>query len=174
MMLKPGGGFRAATQLDPLDHLLYSAAVYEAASIIEAARIPANQNIVCSYRITATPDGAFFAPTNGWGAFHERSKSLACAKYSHVFVADISDFYNQIGQHRVQNALESAGVTNDRSRNIESFLNKVTAKQSRGLPVGPFASILLSEACLIDVDNFLLRIGCEFVRYVDDFRVFTY
>jgi hypothetical protein len=173
MMLKPGGGFRAATQLDPLDHLIYTAAVYEAAPLIERTRIPADQNVACSYRIALTPEGAFFAPASGWNAFHDRSRELATQEFTHVFVADIADFYNQIGQHRVQNALESAGVTNERSRNLERFLNHVTAKQSRGLPVGPYASILLSEACLIDVDNLLLRIGCEYVRFVDDFRIFT-
>jgi len=164
MMLKPGGGFRAATQLEPLDQLIYTAAVYEAAPLIEEARIPADQNITCSYRIAITPEGAFFPPISGWKAFHERSRLLANADFTHVFVADISDFYNQIGQHRVQNALESAGVSNERSRNIERFLNHMTAKQSRGLPVGPFASIPLSEACLIDVDNLLLRMRCDFVR----------
>lgn len=65
-----------------------------------------------------------------------------------------------------------ANVSSDRSRNIERFLNHITAKQSQGLPVGPFGSILLAEACLIDVDNFLRRQDVQYVRYVDDFRVF--
>jgi hypothetical protein len=38
--------------------------------------------------------------------------------------------------------------------------------------VGPFGSILLAEACLADVDSFLIRKGYEHVRYVDDFRIF--
>ena len=40
MVIKPGGGFRAAIQLDPRDQLLYTAAVFEAAPLVEAARIP--------------------------------------------------------------------------------------------------------------------------------------
>ena len=160
-------------QLDPLDHLLYTAAVYEAAELIEKARVPADQRIACSYRINLTAEGAFFAPENGWKDFHARSKELAeGGAFSHVLMADISDFYNQLGQHRIQNALEAASVSASRSRNIERFLNQLTAKQSQGLPVGPLGSIVLAEACLIDVDNFLLRQGVPHTRYVDDFHVF--
>jgi reverse transcriptase-like protein len=173
MVMKPGGGFRAATQLDPLDHLLYTAAVYEAAELIEKARVPADQRIACSYRVRLTPEGAFFPPDNGWKDFHSQSGELAKLEdISHVLSADISDFYNQLGQHRIQNAMELAAVSVDRSKNVESFLNVLTGKQSQGLPVGPFASIVLAEACLIDVDNFLLRKDVPFTRYVDDFRIF--
>jgi hypothetical protein len=173
MVIKPGGGFRAAVQLDPLDQLLYTAAVYECAGLIEKARIPAQQRVACSYRVQITAEGAFFAPDSGWKDFHSHSKQLAESKTcSHVLLADISDFYNQLGQHRIQNALELANVPGDRSKSIERFLNQLTSKQSQGLPVGPFASILLAEACLIDVDNFIRRLDVPHVRYVDDFRVF--
>jgi len=173
MVIKPGGGFRAATQLDPLDHLLYTAAVYEGAELIEKARVPADQRIACSYRIRLTPEGAFFPPDNGWKDFHSRSCELARLEgISHVLSADISDFYNQLGQHRIQNAMELASVPAERSENLEFFLNQLTGKQSQGLPVGPFASIVLAEACLIDVDNFLLRQNVRYTRYVDDFRMF--
>src|ERR1035441_90959 len=116
MVIKPGGGFRAATQLDPLDHLLYTAAVYEAAELIEKARVPADQRIACSYRIHLTPEGAFFPPESGWKDFHSRSSELAKLEgTSHVLSADISDFYNQLGQHRIQNAMESSSVPVARS-----------------------------------------------------------
>ncbi|MFZ0662817.1 MAG: RNA-directed DNA polymerase [Acidobacteriaceae bacterium] len=173
MVVKPGGGFRAATQLDPIDHLLYTAAVYEAADLIEKARVPADQKIACSYRICITPQGAFFPPDSGWKDYHAHSRKLAQAKgVSHVLTADISDFYNQLSQHRIQNAMELASVHVDRSENIEALLNHLAGKQSQGLPVGPIASIVLAEASLIDVDNFLLRHNVPYVRYVDDFRIF--
>jgi hypothetical protein len=173
MVIKPGGGYRAAMQLDPLDHLLYTAAVYEGAELIEKARVPVDQRIACSYRIRLTPEGAFFPPDSGWKDFHSRSGELAKLEgISHVLNADISDFYNQLGQHRIQNAMELASISVERSKNVESFLNFLTGKQSQGLPVGPLASIVLAEACLIDVDNFLLRQNVPFTRYVDDFRIF--
>jgi hypothetical protein len=172
-VVKPGGGFRAAVQLDPLDHLIYTTAVYEAAEYIEKARVPADKRIACSYRIKLGSDGTFFQEGSGWKDFHEHSRSLVSSgEYSHVLVADIADFFNQLGQHRIQNALELSAVPLLRSQNIERFLNQLTSKQSQGLPVGPLGSNILSEASLIDVDNFLLRQGSPHVRYVDDFRIF--
>ena len=53
-----------------------------------------------------------------------------------------------------------------------SLCNVATGKQSQGLPVGLLEFIVLAEACLIDVDNFLLRQDVPFTRYVDDFRIF--
>ncbi len=169
---KPGGGFRIAVQLDPVDALVYTAMLYEAAPLIEKARVSVDQEVVYSYRIQIDPSGSFFPSASGWQGFHARSSHLADSGFTHVLLADIADFYNQIYIHRVQNALESAGVIQGRANNIERFLLSLNAKQSRGIPVGPIGSILLAEITLNDVDRFLLRRGCTFVRYVDDFRIF--
>lgn len=167
-------GFRIATQLDPYDTLLYLAMIYESANHIEAMRIDESRKIACSYRVEITPEGQLFRPKNGWPDYHSKSEELARgSSTNHVLIADISDFYNQIYLHRVQSALESSGVEIERSHHIEEFLKNFTAKQSQGIPVGPSPSILLAEACLSDVDNFLLRKGYAHTRYVDDFRIFT-
>ena len=103
---KPGGGFRVAVQLDPLDALTYTALVYEMAPALEQSRMPAAERIACSYRIQLDPNGSFFPPSNGWNDFHQRSSELATSgEFTHVLLADIADFYNQIYHHRVQNAL---------------------------------------------------------------------
>jgi hypothetical protein len=170
---KPGGGFRVATQLDPLDAIVYAALAYELAPLIEASRVRAHLHIACSFRVDVDPNGRLFRKESGWQDFHDRSKELAGDEdFSHVLVADIADFYNQLSLHRVEGALETAGAPQDRARNVERFLLKLTAKQSRGLPVGPAASVLLAEASLIDVDDVLLRQGITFTRFVDDFRIF--
>lgn len=170
---KPNGSFRIVTQLDPIDTLLYTAAAYEASTLVESSRIPAERMIACSYRIAPQADGLLFVQKSGWPDFHTRSRALAeSGEYEYVVVADITDFYNQASQHRIENALELAGVPNGRAKNLERFLNLIAAKQSRGLPVGSSASIVLSEACLNDVDTFLLRRDVAHTRYVDDFRIF--
>jgi hypothetical protein len=170
---KPRGGFRVAIQLDPVDTLLYTAIVYEAAELIEQQRVVPDRRIACAYRVEIDANGQFFRTKDGWPDFHEQSTQLAeSGKYGFVLTADIADFYNQISHHRVRNALELAGVPLERAKNVERFLMNLTALQSRGIPVGPSASILLSEACLGDVDTNLLRKGYVHTRYSDDFRVF--
>lgn len=170
---KPGRGFRVVTQLDPIDALVYTAMIYEVADAIEKSRVPADRNIACSYRVSLDGSGAFFGEDNGWSAYHGHSRALAQDKKTEaILVADISDFYNQIYHHRLENALDDAGVLLERRESIAGFLSQLTATQSRGIPVGPYASILLAETCLNDVDGFLLRKGFPHTRYVDDFRIF--
>lgn len=89
-----------------------------------------------------------------------------------MLVADITDFYNQVSHHRIENALETAGVSSSRAKALVRFLGNLSARQSRGIPVGPTASILLAEACLNDVDSKLIRSGYIHSRFVDDFRIF--
>ena len=170
---KSSGGYRVATQLDPLDAIVYAALAYELAPTIEKAQIPRTRRISCSYRVELDPSGRLFASDSGWQDYHNCSKDLASDNtYSHVFVADIADFYNQVYSHRVASALEQTGIPYLRAKNVESFLLQLTAKQTRGLPIGPSTSILLAEALLIDVESVLLRMGVPFTRYVDDFRIF--
>jgi len=40
------------------------------------------------------------------------------------------------------------------------------------VPVGPAASVVMAEAILIDVDQFVRELGVTHTRYVDDFRIF--
>jgi hypothetical protein len=175
-LLVPKGkwGYRVGTQLDPFDHLLYTAMVHEVAPTIEGFRVAKAKQIACAYRLDLDANGQFFQRNSGWPDFHERSTQLAKASTcKFVACADISDFYNQTSHHRIQNALSSANVQEERANSVEHFLGNINSRHhSRGLPVGPFASILLAEACLADVDNFLIRKGYSHTRYVDDFRIF--
>lgn len=174
LVLKPTLDFRIINQLDPVDAILYTALAYQSAEKVEQARISIDQKIACSYRIKIEPNGGLFSERNGWPDFHQRSLELSKEKaLKYVIIADIADFYNQVSQHRVENALEFAKIDYLRSKNIEDFINALSAKQSRGIPVGPAASIVFAEACLSDVDTFLIRKGIKFTRYVDDFHIFT-
>lgn len=169
---KPKGGFRVVHQLEPLDALVYTALACHIAGAVEAARMPVDQHIACSYRFLIA-DGSYFSGGSGWVNFTEKTEELA-ATYSHVLVTDITDFYNQIYLHRLNNAIESADATlKPVADDIEYFLSTLNSKSSQGVPVGPAASIVMAEAVLIDVDVFLRDQGIAHTRYVDDFRVFS-
>ena len=163
-------GFRIAHQLDPLDTLLYTAQVYELGHFIEGGRL--EKDVVCSYRFEPTAEGDFYPRDNGWQSYAQRSRLLAL-KNTHALYVDIADFYNQIYLHRLCGSLEHCGVPLERAKNLERFLSCLNALQSQGIPVGPSASSLLAECCLIDVDAYLQASKVPFVRYVDDFRIFS-
>ena len=53
------------------------------------------------------------------------------------------------------------------------MLGTITSKMSRGVPVGPHSIHLISESVLSSIDNSLLSRGIKFVRYVDDYILFS-
>ncbi len=171
---KPNGTYRVVHQLDPLNTLTYTAMVYMIAADIERARAPREQRIACSYRISLEPNtGNLFTAGNGYKDFTDRTRECL-ANNSFVLVGDIADFYNQIYLHRLQNGIAAANNSlEDVSRDIEHFLISINDTVSRGVPVGPPVSIILAEALLIDIDNFITSRGFDHTRYVDDLRVFS-
>ena len=136
-------------------------------------RRPEGERIACAYRLRVSPDGQLFGKETGWKEFHEASQKHAQSDgCTHVVCADIADFYNQVSHHRLQGSLEQAGVPANTSHLVERMLSNINAKHhSRGIPVGPAVSVLLAEAALADVDNFIAR-KYRHTRYVDDFRIF--
>jgi hypothetical protein len=169
---KPKSGYRVVHQLEPLDAIVYTALACQVAAAVEAARMPVDLHIACSYRFQIA-DGSFFAGGSGWSNFTSKTEQLA-TQFSHILATDITDFYNQIYLHRLNNGIETAAeplkpVADD----IESFLSTLNDKSSQGVPVGPAASIVMAEAVLIDVDVFLRDQGIAHTRYVDDIRIFS-
>lgn len=173
---KPNGNYRIAHQLDPIDSLIYTALIREVCEIVEGYRIPEVDEIVCSYRIKPDLEGSFFSENHtGWHTYCSKSELLAEQyKAGYVIVADITDFYNQIYTHRVQNLLEEAGkgACDEQAIAIERFLLGLNKKTSRGIPVGPAPSIILAELIMASIDRKIQTYTSDFVRYVDDIRIF--
>ncbi len=76
--LSPKGrfGFRIATQLDPLDFLIFAALVYEIGNDPEARRVSTDDGVVFSARFKPGADGAMSATDIGYSQFQERSVDL--------------------------------------------------------------------------------------------------
>jgi hypothetical protein len=173
---KPNGTFRIVHQLDPLDAIVYTALAHTLAEDIEAARIPQKEGIACSYRIAPDVNGSFFAGTvDGWDLFTNRTKHLI-DQYPKGFVllCDIVDYYNQIYSHRVANIIGELGRPDAKElgKVVERFIEAMNTQTSRGIPVGPAASIVFAEAVMIDLDRKVLATTRDYVRWVDDFRIF--
>jgi hypothetical protein len=157
---KPNGTFRVVHQLDPIGALPYTALVFEISEVVEAYRVPPTAQIACSYRIAPDVNGSFFVKDNDWETYTSRTQAL-CEKYPPGFVitCDFVDFYNQIYTHRIRNLIEEAGGTSfeHHGRVIEAFLMALNTETSRGIPVGPAPSIVLSELLLTFETRLLSR-----------------
>lgn len=167
--------YRIVHQLEPIDTFIYTALIREICEIIEDYRIPKSENIACSYRIEPDLEGSFFSSETGWDTFLSKSEALS-VKYEsgYVLVCDITDFYNQIYIHRVNNLISEAGrgTFDTQAEVIHEFLLNLNNRASRGIPVGPKASIIIAELIMASIDNYIHSYTTDFVRYVDDIRIF--
>lgn len=164
--------FRSATQLDIVDTILLTGLMRELGQGIEDRRRPVDEETVFSYRFVPSDDGDLFSEGDSWNRYWTRVARLARER-PYAVVADISDFYNQIYHHALENQLLEAGWPNQAVKWILRLLGVVTVKVSRGVPVGPHAAHLLAEATLIPIDNSFAARGWCFCRFVDDMVVFA-
>jgi hypothetical protein len=169
-------GFRVATQLDPLDFLIFAALVYEIGSDLESQRLPSaseSEFMVASNRFCPSTEGSMFDASVGYRAFQERSEELAkTPRVTHVVSTDISDFYPRLYHHRVEGALSSATNKNNHVLGLRNLISQWNQTQSYGIPVGPAPSRLIAEITIDDVDKILVAESTIFARYVDDYRLF--
>ena len=174
LSLKTDHSFRIATHLDPLDWLVYTAAVYEMGQDLESYRMPLDEEVVFSWRFAPKSDGTMFSRGTSYRDFREKSLELSGENdYEFVVVTDIADFFPNLYHHRIENALKSAAP--QKTSHVKAVMRLLGAwreKQSFGIPVGPNASRLIAEVTIHDVDLALQGEGIVFVRYADDFRMF--
>jgi hypothetical protein len=164
---------RSATQLDPIDSLVFAAIIRKWGSHIERIRIPVNEQRVFSHRFSPTPDGRFYGDASGWHEFWERSVELASRDgVTHVLMADVVDYYNQVFHHVLENQLDDAGLPKPIWLAIKRLVTHLTQSVSRGLPVGPHPAHLLAEVALNPIDRSIIAHGMDFCRFVDDIHIF--
>lgn len=165
-------GYRNATQLDPLDTLFLTAIIFEYGELFERARIPSREEVVFSYRFKPTRSGQLYGLEDQWTRFWRRSLAISKRpQNSIILVADVSDYYNQISHHAVENELTRCGLASGPTRCILNLLKSVTQTVSRGLPVGPQSTHLLAEVAFDPIDRGIRLQKRDYCRFVDDIHI---
>lgn len=160
--------FRSVAHLSLSDTLKYTALAFSLGKTIESARL--SKSTVFSNRFNAR---TFSLNRKGYDLFRQKSKYLSeSGKYNVKVVTDISNFYDRLNLHKLQNILLEIGCEPVTVSKLNDILLRWSQQQSYGLPVGTDASRLLAEAMLINADRELSKHRIKFVRYVDDYRVF--
>ena len=148
-------GFRAITQLDPLDFIVFSALIRDICEDLELRRVPITDQVAYSYRCKPSADGRLFDREIGYGQFLQRAREVleSDGNISHVAITDIADFYPRIYHHRLENALSAATLKSDHVKAIMGLLKGWNNSETFGIPVGSAPATVLAEATLIDVDQ---------------------
>lgn len=168
---KDSKSFRRATQLDPLDSIVFTAIMKEIGPRIESTRLPDADNTVFSFRFDTEGASSLYRSEYGWNEFWRTSKDLADAA-SQVVRTDISAFYRQVSHEMVADQLEGCEVPATYTHAILELLKTSSSDSNRGIPIGPHAAHLLAELSLTSFDNLFSARGYRFTRYIDDIHVF--
>lgn len=167
--------YRDCALVDILDETIYLTLVLSIARVIEKKRSPVKDNRVLSYRIRIDEKtGDIFNPSYTYDNFAKRIASLKESSSFNVLAScDIAHFYDRLNLHRLNSVLSSIPEIDP---DIVNLINEVllfwSNRNSYGLPVGSNASRILAEAELIEVDNYLVKHGVCFCRFVDDYKIF--
>jgi hypothetical protein len=167
---------RRVALLHPYDLVFYTGVVLALRDGITSARLPLRENRVFSYHAEGAGDGILYNEDPGYREFRDAiTRRVANNVEAYVGITDIADFYPRIYQHRLVNAVQAAcgNSFQDHVRVLEKVLTRLSENVSYGIPIGPPASRLLGEAILIDVDSTLLSFGVEFLRFTDDYVIFS-
>ncbi|WP_206931427.1 RNA-directed DNA polymerase [Roseococcus thiosulfatophilus] len=142
--------------------IIYTALVLAIKNDLEVLRPKKSEKIVFSYRSDVSEHTKLYSGHPSFVDFKNYCKTLAEKNaFKFVAIADIADFYPRIYQHRLENIVISSAST-PRTREIarvlvKKFISNIMDKNSYGIPVGPFASRILAESVLVDVDAALQR-----------------
>lgn len=165
--------FRRCALIQPLDLIKYNALVLSIADDIEKNRVAVSENRIFSYRLKPEK-GCLFNRFRHMTAFQKATREKAKKKtVKFVVSCDISNFYDRLNLHRLENSLLSFGCDKSKVKSINELLLFWSNRDSYGLPVGSNGSRILAEASLIGVDRYLKEMEVDFIRFVDDYRLFA-
>ncbi len=165
------GAHRIFAIMEPVDAVSFLILALLAAPAIEARKVPAAARIVHSYRFRPEAGGLFDRDFT-FATFLAAASSRA-EKEGFIVSCDFANCYGNLHHTHIAAALERSGVVAWQVNYVAELLAFWQTEKSRGLPVGSYASNILAEAALLQIDKSLGDADVDFVRYVDDFRIFA-
>ena len=176
---KPSGLQRPLSLLGMEDQILLQAVANLFAKKLYDRRQRVELKTVFSNKLSKPKDSIFFV--EHWRTTYRsfQKKCIEVFNEGYVWTAhfDLSAFYDTIS-HDLLLSIESPNADDQETREIvESWLQKWSAedddtKTSHGIPQGPIASDFLAEAFFLPIDIRLQREPLQYLRYVDDIRLF--
>lgn len=165
--------YRRAGWIEPVDLLTFLTCAILIAQRIESTRVPVEAQRVFSHRFNPR-DGRLFDAQYDGNSFHAAVARRLEARAGTVLVsADVSECYDSISGDRLAQSLLRRGVETWLVATVSRLLAGWRGSVGRGLPIGSHASRILAEAILGDIDSYLQADGIDYVRFIDDYRLFA-
>lgn len=107
-----------------------------------------------------------------WSSFRKACASALTPKITHVVVADIAGYYENIDIFTLLSDLRAIDAPGDAVEQLSKCLNRWARLNGRSIPQGHSPADILAKLYLSPVDSALRDLGHRHFRFVDDFRIF--
>jgi hypothetical protein len=158
------------------DRLIFQALIDKVADKLEDQLPPLDDNIVYSSRLNRTPgsEKMFIHPKGLWLKYKKRTVDLCDdPKYKSVLVSDIASYFENIDLRLLIDTLQSIGIHSNYTQAIHHFLSIWANGRTKGLPQMLAPCSLLANIYLSQVDKNMVMKGYQYIRYVDDIRIYV-
>ena len=176
---KPSGLQRPLSLLAIEDQILLQAISNIFAKKLRTKRERVELSTVFSNKLAAKDNSIFF--TERWqetyGAFQKKCVSIFDDGYRWSASFDMAAYYDTIS-HDLLLSIASPKNKHPQTRDLVAnwlqvwSADDMSAATGHGIPQGPMASDFLSEAFFLPIDLRLQKENIQYVRYVDDLRLF--
>lgn len=171
---KGGGLVRPGSILSVEDRIAYYACLGACLPNIYKTLKWAQGTVDCSYIISNKFENTKWlgSPFKDWEKFRTMSLKKIETGTTHVIMADISSYYENVNIMTLMSDLKSAGVNNNIVNLLSKCLNRWAQSEGKGIPQGYTPSDLLGKLYLNSIDMIFRKIGYDHLRYSDDIRIF--
>jgi len=107
-----------------------------------------------------------------WSEWREKSKRKVQDGARFVVFADIAAFYENIDLPRLASDVRRLNFDEESAVLLSECLNKWAQPRGKGIPQGYSGADILAKIYLASLDRNLRNEGFDYLRYVDDIRIF--
>ncbi len=180
---KPSGALRLITLLTVEDQIVYQACVNLIADALKAKTVRRYEHRVFAHLYAGKSSKFFYYKwQRSYLKFSQRVRDGYSKGYEYIANFDLASFYDSIDHHVLRHHLKETGVDEDAIDFLLECLKVWTSStwsngvqniyHGHGIPQGPLASGMLSEAVLQHLDDAGEQ-GRKtiYLRYVDDIKI---
>lgn len=138
-----------------------------------------SQQLMTRFELEFSDYSYGFRPKKNMQQALQQSLSYINAGFSDIVDIDLSKFFDEVAHHKILQLIYEKVKCKTTLRLIRKWLRAPILiegklhRRPKGLPQGSPLSPLLSNIMLDQLDKYLESRGCKFIRYADDFSIYT-
>ena len=138
-----------------------------------------SQQLMTRFELEFSDYSYGFRPKKNMQQALQQSLSYINAGYSDIVDIDLNKFFDEVAHYKILQLIYEKVKCKTTLQLIRKWLRAPILiegklhKRRKGLPQGSPLSPLLSNIMLDQLDKYLEKRGCKFIRYADDFSIYT-